>query len=594
MNSLKKSQLYLKKDNQLQKEYYLNKRFKLIKAISNQKMNNECFDCRKEHPKYISINNAIFLCQDCAQIHESFPKNISYVVYNNLNLLNDTFIKYLYYGGNDNLDNFINYDFPGLQNYSSEILYKTQAMIYYREELKCKIEGKPKPVKPNDIMAYKLVSENGLINIREENSFKNKNKILNKDIINNYYNNFNNTFNTYNNYNCSNEVVYSHKRNSLNNDHHSSYDKNNDVKYCSLVSKTFFDEMNNLFGRKSSEKYKNIINNNYKKKSILKSSDNITKIKNKFQYNSLNKGINKTLNISNNNSMTYRINESNIRRSLNRSTISEDKSPSRIYYSQKYIKPKIINNKYMKSKEKLLNINFKENDKLKKKRTTINLSNIIENKATFHSLNLNDNIYYKKRKTVNSCNIYKKPLNSDYNLNSEINEHNNFLKSNLLNDSHKYKKKYINNDYINYINNINNISNQNNFKKNIVSNKLKNRTNDSTFSTANLNMLESKDSINNTINNNKELGKIKVKKNNFLNISYDRLKRKPIKVNLNINSIKKYINSNYNRKDLEREKKALQDKKEQEKLEDEDLHNLLFERKDNDLFDNIIYMNNDN
>ena len=587
MNSVKKSELYLKKNNKLNHEQYLDKRFEFIKSISNQKMNNECFDCRKIDPKYISINNAIFLCEDCAQIHEAFPKNISFVVYNNLNLLSDHFLKYLYYGGNENLDNFINYDFPGLQNYSAEILYKTQAMIYYREELKCKIEGKPKPVRPNDIMAYKLVSENGLINIREENSFKNKNKILNKDVINNYYNNFNNTFNTYNNYNCPNEVSYNNKRNSLN-----SYYNNNEIKYCSLVNKTFFDEMNDLFGKKSSEKYKNIYNNNYKKITILKNG-NVSKIKNKFQNNSLKKGINMTLNISNNYSITNRINESNIRRTLNRSTISEDKSPSHINNSQKYIKPKIVNSKYMKNKEKLLNINFKENDKLKKKRTTINLSNIIENKDTFNLLNLHDNLYNKKKKIYNSCNIYKKPLNSDYNLNLEINEYNHFLKSNLLNEILKYKKKYVNNDYINYINNINNISNQINFKKNIISNKLNNHTNDSTYNNANLNSIESKDSINNTMNNNKEKDKIKVKKNNFLNISYDRLKRKPIKVNLNINTKKKYINSDYNRIDLERKQKALQDKKEQEQIEEKDLHNLLFERKDNYLFDNIICMNNE-
>ena len=587
MNSSQKIELYLKKNNKLNHEHYLNKRFEFIKSISNQKMNNECFDCRKTEPKYISINNAIFLCEDCAQIHETFPKNISFVAYNNLNLLSDNVLKYLYFGGNENLDNFINYDFPGLQNYSAEILYKTQAMIYYREQLKCKIEGKPKPVRPNDIMAYKLVSENGLINIREEKSFKNKNIILNKDVINNYYNNFNNTFNTYNNYNCTNEVDYIYKRNTLN-----SYNKNNEIKYCSLVSKTFFDEMNNLFGKISSEKYKNISNNNYKKITILKSLDKASKIKNKFQNNSLKKGINRTLNISNNYSITNRTNESNIRRSLNRSTISEDKSPSHINYSQKYIKPKILNSKYMKNKEKLLNINFKENDKLKNKRTTINLSNIKENKDTLNLLNLNDKLYNKKKRVYNSCNIYKKPLNSDYNLNFEINEYNNFLNSNLLNEIHKYKKKYVKNDYINYINNINHINNKINFKKNIISNKLKNKTNDSTINNANLNSIESKDSINSKINNNRERDKIKVKKNNFLNISYDRLKRKPIKVNLNKNSIKKYINSDYNRIDIERKQKALQDKKEQEQIEEKDLHNLLFERKDNYLFDNIIYMNN--
>ena len=72
------------------------------------------------------------------------------------------------------------------------------------------------------------------------------------------------------------------------------------------------------------------------------------------------------------------------------------------------------------------------------------------------------------------------------------------------------------------------------------------------------------------------------------------MKRKPIKVNLNITSSKNIIDPYIDKKEVEIKKKALQDKKEQEQLEDEDIHNILFERKDNDLFNNIICMNNDN
>ena len=78
-------------------------------------------------------------------------------------------------------------------------------MIYYREDLKCKIEGKPKPACPNNVMAYKLVSKNGLINIREENLFKGIKNKERKDVINNYYNTYNNTYNTFNSYNYINE-----------------------------------------------------------------------------------------------------------------------------------------------------------------------------------------------------------------------------------------------------------------------------------------------------------------------------------------------------------------------------------------------------
>ena len=122
----------------------------------------------------------------------------------------------MYNGGNKNLDNFINYIFPGLQNYPPQILYRTQALNYYRENLKYKMKEGPEPKCPNELMAYKIVSEKGLINIRDKiisfnnndeninnlndtftkNNYNNSN---NNDVINNYFNNYNNTYNTYNN-----------------------------------------------------------------------------------------------------------------------------------------------------------------------------------------------------------------------------------------------------------------------------------------------------------------------------------------------------------------------------------------------------------
>ena len=39
---------------------------------------NSCFDCGNLSPDYISINNAVFICGDCAAIHESdLPEIIS-------------------------------------------------------------------------------------------------------------------------------------------------------------------------------------------------------------------------------------------------------------------------------------------------------------------------------------------------------------------------------------------------------------------------------------------------------------------------------------------------------------------------------------
>ena len=60
------------------------KKLPLIKSIINDQMNNECFDCGSPNPKYISINNAIFLCGNCSKLHKTFPLEISRIINNNL------------------------------------------------------------------------------------------------------------------------------------------------------------------------------------------------------------------------------------------------------------------------------------------------------------------------------------------------------------------------------------------------------------------------------------------------------------------------------------------------------------------------------
>ena len=588
MNSLTNGELYINKASKSNQQDYLNERFDLIKEISNQKMNNVCFDCRKAVPKYISINNAIFLCEECSQIHRTFPQNISMIIDNKLNLLSNTFLKYLYYGGNENLDNFINYDYPGLQNYTSEILYKTQAMIYYRENLKCKIEGKPKPACPNNVMAYKLVSKNGLINIREENLFNSKENKESKDVINNYYNNYNNTYNTFNSYNYINEDNFNDNKNSYN------IRNNKNTNYCNLVNKIFFDEMKNLFSKKSPKNY--ISSNNANKKlTVLKSYGQISKMKTKYDNFSLttqsHKSLNQslpTLNESLFHSLTNRANESiPVNKIFNKSVYFEHKFSNQHSFSQKYIKPKVSKNKYIR-KNIILNGFLNEKNKMNNEIRTIDISIKEKYNDQNNLLNLDDKIYKQKIKNFNSFKICKKAQNSDFDLSHEINKIKSPKRINLLNKVDKKRKKYL---YVNYIHNINNKNSQINFaKKSINLNKIDNRNNifDLINNNSNLNTIDSKDKTITDIDKNK--GIIKVKKKNYLNTSYDNVKRKPIKVNLNITS-KNHISPG-NRKDIENKRKALQDKREQEKLEEEDLHNLLFERKDNDLFNNIICMNN--
>ena len=67
-----------------------------------------------------------------------------------------------------------------------------------------------------------------------------------------------------------------------------------------------------------------------------------------------------------------------------------------------------------------------------------------------------------------------------------------------------------------------------------------------------------------------------------MNVSFDCYNKiRPIKVNLKMN--------------IDRKIKALKDKKEQEKLEQEAMHNIYFDSLNNkDIFSNIIYLNKTN
>ena len=124
---------YSKKRNSTTK-LHLNK-YELIEEIQNEEMNKECFDCGSENPEYISINNGIFLCKNCIYYHYKFPDYISTLIKNNLEILGEKELKYLFYGGNKRLSNYMYIKFPDLKQYQPDILYKSDELKFYRNKL---------------------------------------------------------------------------------------------------------------------------------------------------------------------------------------------------------------------------------------------------------------------------------------------------------------------------------------------------------------------------------------------------------------------------------------------------------------------------
>ena len=136
--------------------YMGNPYIKMIEEKLNEELNNYCVECGNEDPEYISINNGIFICGECVQNHFKFPKNISKIIKNNLKSLTLKEIQPLLCGGNKSLLDFINNEFPKLSEFPPHILYRTQAMAYYRHFLQFLINGGVPPVKPSVKYAYKI------------------------------------------------------------------------------------------------------------------------------------------------------------------------------------------------------------------------------------------------------------------------------------------------------------------------------------------------------------------------------------------------------------------------------------------------------
>ena len=132
----------------------------LLSQINNDKMNSICFDCGAENPLFISINNGIFLCNQCATVHTSFPPGISTIECNDLSSLSEKELKFLAYGGNTRLNDFILDEYPKLENYSQKLLYKTRGMDYYRKRLNYYVNGGEEPKRPSQIVGCQLIPQN--------------------------------------------------------------------------------------------------------------------------------------------------------------------------------------------------------------------------------------------------------------------------------------------------------------------------------------------------------------------------------------------------------------------------------------------------
>ena len=102
---------------------------------------NKCFDCGCRNPELISINNGILICKNCGINHKSFPIGTSILINNNKNSLTEKELKFLKFGGNKALYEFILLLCPNLINFPRKYLYTSPLLYYYRKRLNDLVEN---------------------------------------------------------------------------------------------------------------------------------------------------------------------------------------------------------------------------------------------------------------------------------------------------------------------------------------------------------------------------------------------------------------------------------------------------------------------
>lgn len=136
------------------------------KIKDKMKESNTCIDCNSEDPRFVSINNSVFVCSRCAGIHLSLGNEVSFIK-NVEDQFDEEEVKYIENGGNLRfLTNLQEFELIIIGDHYSEDeehlknKYIFTASEYYRQLLRSEIELTDKPEKPNREQAQTLIEFN--------------------------------------------------------------------------------------------------------------------------------------------------------------------------------------------------------------------------------------------------------------------------------------------------------------------------------------------------------------------------------------------------------------------------------------------------
>ncbi|EAR96141.1 ARF GTPase activator (macronuclear) [Tetrahymena thermophila SB210] len=112
----------------------------LLQELVNDIQNKQCFDCGAYENTQTSLNNGIFLCLKCSQLHRGFGIKISQIKSIETDEWNEYSLSFLKLGGNQQFKQFLDsYQFPPEVTIFQK--YRSVAAVFYRKNLKHKVEN---------------------------------------------------------------------------------------------------------------------------------------------------------------------------------------------------------------------------------------------------------------------------------------------------------------------------------------------------------------------------------------------------------------------------------------------------------------------